>query len=160
MRKRIFSFIIFLSICSILFAQRFRDLGVFIAPNANPLSIAAGGSAINGIDFYSKEISVSDPDHGAVAFFVAEFTRSVGSYDTVDFEFEASHDNGETWTTDYYVKMEIPTNTRAENNEVRAGKFINVSGVSKVRLSRITNNDSSNDLTNCNVLISIRIQRR
>lgn len=157
MKRKIILILVFLTVASFLFAQRYRDLGDLLATSVN---VGTSTTVTNAAaDFVSKELPVKEPDYGSTAFFIVTFTRSAGSTSTVDFEFEASHDGGTTWTTDAYVKLEVPTETIASTNVVRDGYLVNVSGISHIRLSRIVNNDASNALTACNVSISIRIER-
>ena len=118
-------------------------------------SVNAGATAVNGTNFTSRNVRVSRLGYGSVAAITVTFTRSAGSSSTVDFEFQVSFDNGTTWSTAYYVRIQVATNETAASNVVRKTTEINFYGISHVRLYRIVNNDGANNLTACNATLSI-----
>ena len=115
-------------------------------------NLNAGLTATNGVEFDSEELSVKR--RSPVAFTVT-FTRAAGAADTVDFAFEASYDNGNTWATFDGVTISIPTNhSVVSGTTVAVLKIIRVRGVSHVRLKSVKNNDGVNNLTAINVVLS------
>ncbi len=118
-------------------------------------NVNASTTAVNGTDFTSVEIFVARFEEKFIGAITVTFTRAAGSASTVDFEFQASYDGGTTWSTAYYVRIQVPTNETAVSNVVRATREVQFYGVSHVRLYRIVNNDGANNLTACNATLSI-----
>jgi len=116
------------------------------------VDVAATVTKVNGTDFNSKTPSCKSRDALAIT---CTFTRVTGSASTLDFEFQASYNNGVTWTTAYLFRIQVPTNTTAVSNVVRYMTLINSSGITNLRLYRIVNNDASVNTTACNVYLSI-----
>ena len=115
-----------------------------------PVSVVAGATSQNGTDFTSEHIAPLL----VMGTITVNFTRTAGSSSLVYFEFQASADNGESWSTAYYLRIEIPTNETAASNAVQIIKLVNFYGISHIRLYRIVNNDASNNLTACNASLS------
>lgn len=122
---------------------------------ASGVSCGAGATLVNQTGFASLIIRASYPGMPSTGALTITFTRTTGTSATVDFEFQASYDNGVTWTTSAYVTVSIPTNSLAASDVVRYTAPINVYGVSHLRLSRIVNNDGATALTACNATFSL-----
>jgi len=101
----------------------------------------------------SEKVWLSKGDKAEDASIQITFTRTAGSESALDFEFQFSLD-GTNWDTDNSFKISVPTDTVADSNVVRKTVEINIDKVPFVRLSKIKNNDSVNNVTNCNATIS------
>ena len=122
------------------------------------VDILASATATNGSEFTSIEVQAGVPsnDHSPVGLVTLEFTRSgAGSASTIEVHMQVY--NGAAWTTADVYSMEVGTNedNGGSGSTVRAGKFIYLYGVQRIRLYKIVNNDSGTNLTNVNVTISI-----
>ena len=120
--------------------------------------VNASATAVNGTAFDTKEVNIKYPSYvnpvGAIT--VTFTTDGSGTSDEIDFEFQVSYDDATTWSTAYYVKISVATNKTADASDVvRVTKAVNFYGISHVRLYRIVNNDSANNLTDCNATISL-----
>lgn len=118
---------------------------------ATAVNCALSTTLVNGTDFTSEEVTTGRAALGAITI---TFTRAAGTSATVDFEFQASTDGGATWTTAYYVQIQVATNDTAVSNVVRSAKPVNLGGISSLRLYRIVNNDAANNVTACNAVLS------
>jgi hypothetical protein len=139
-------------ILAVTLSANYRRKADFLA---TAVDVAAGVTKVNGTDFTSNLVRVSyqnDPDIVAITI---KFTRAAGSASTVDFEFQSSYDGGTTWSTAYYIRIQVPTNETAVSNVVRVMKPVYAYGISTFRLYRIVNNDASNGLTACNATLSL-----
>lgn len=119
-------------------------------------SISAGGTATNGSEITASSIKVSRNNHASVVAVTIWFTGD-GSMDgsDVDFFFQASYDNGTTWSTDAYVEVDVASDTDADgSNNAKHTELINVYGISHLRLWKIVNNDAANSITTVNATIS------
>lgn len=115
-------------------------------------NLNAGLTATNGVEFDSEELNVKR--RSPVAFTVT-FTRAAGAADMVDFAFEASYDNGNSWATFEGVTISIATNhSVVSGTTVAIFKIVSVRGASHVRLKSVKNNDGANNLTAINVVLS------
>ena len=121
------------------------------------VSCSAGNTLTNGTDFTSVPVRVSHSGYGSVVAITVTFTRTTGTSSTVDFEFQASYNNNTTWSTAYFVRIQVVTNETASSNVVIKTTLVNVHGISHLRLYRIVNNDGSTDLTACNATMSIGV---
>ena len=119
--------------------------------------VACGTSTtlVNGTNFASAPVRVSHLGYDSIVAITVTFTRTTGDANNVDFEFQASFDNGTTWDTAYYVRIQVATNETADSNVVRKTSLVNVMGLSHLRLYRIKNNSGSIALTACNATMSI-----
>lgn len=115
---------------------------------------AAATTLVNGTGFTSLHINTTFPSFFPIGAITVTFTRAAGSSSTVCFEFQVSADNNITWSTAYYVSIDISTNETAVSNVVRVTKLVQLHGISHIRLYRIVNNDASNNLTACNASLS------
>ena len=116
------------------------------------IDLNAGLTATNGAEFNSRALSVKERETVAVT---VTFTRAAGAADTVDFSFEASYDDGISWTTYRGVKIDIPTNQVAvKGTIVRVMVLVSTPGCSHLRLKTVVNNDGVNNLTDVNVTMS------
>ncbi len=118
------------------------------------VSCGAGATIVNQTGFGSGIVRVSYTGRPSVGCITVTFTRTTGTASLVDFEFQASYDNGTTWTTAAYVTVSVATNALASSNVVYYSVPVYVYGVSHLRLSRIVNNDGSTALTVCNAYFS------
>jgi len=122
--------------------------------NANFLDTAvavnAGITSVNGTDFASKE----RPTSNNAGLITITFTRAAGSASTVNFYFQVSFDGGTTWS-DYIESISIETqHSVISGTTVRVSKPVNLWGISYMRLSKIVNGDTANNLTAVNATIS------
>ena len=116
------------------------------------LAVVATTTATNGSEFTSKDLITYDTPYIGVT---AIFTRAAGSALTIDFTFEVSFDNGTTWATFKGVDVKVATNTAAvTGTTVRVFYEMAVYGASHIRLKSVKNNDTANNITAVNVIIS------
>jgi hypothetical protein len=120
---------------------------------AAAIGVNAGVTKTNGSDFTSVEINVvSLPSQGALT---VTFARAAGTASTVDVYFEVSTDGGSTWATFEGTTISVATNHAViSGTTVRSALLIDLGGISNIRLSKIVNNDGSNNVTAVNVSIS------
>jgi len=118
------------------------------------VNVSAGGNWTNG----GGGVSSTEPDltyevnEGSI---MVTFTRSAGTTDTVDFWFQVH--NGIAWSTTAFLKVQIATNSPADTNVVRdCGTIIQLQGIKKIRLYKIENTDSSNNVTDCNAYLVLK----
>lgn len=131
------------------------DLGEFLD---TAISCGAGATVVYGTDWTTNASGIKLHSLGYSPLFVTitcTITRTTGAADKVHFEFQSSHDNGTTWSTDEFIKVSFPTNTDASSNVVRYPSAELVAGISHLRLYRIVNDDSATALTVCNASLSI-----
>jgi hypothetical protein len=90
------------------------------------------------------------------------FGRAAGSASTVDIELSVSNDGGLTWsllreaTSLDEVLIQVPINTTAiEGNTVRVSFMLNIIGFDRLRVESIENTDGANNITDCQVQISM-----
>ena len=124
------------------------------------LGILATATATNGAEFTSEEVIVYDtPVIGVTAI----YGRAAGSALTVDFVFEVCYDGGSGgpaptaahWATFNGTDIKIATETAAvTGTTVRVFYEIAVYGASHFRVKSITNNDTANNITAVNVVVS------
>lgn len=153
MKKRFLLSIFLILIVPFLFGT-FRNLGDFLDTAVN---VNAGVTAVNGTAFTSNEIKVGVLGATGIGQIEITFTRAAGTASLVDFEFQVSID-GSTWSTEEYVTVSAATESDAVSNVVRCPEPINFSGISKIRLYRIINNDGANNITVCNASVSIDME--
>ena len=124
------------------------------------LGILATATATNGAEFDSEEVIVYDVSAIGVT---AMYNRAAGSALTVDFVFEVCYDGGSDgpapatahWATFIGTDIKIATETAAvTGTTVRVFYEIAVYGASHFRLKSITNNDTANNITAVNVVVS------
>ena len=115
-------------------------------------SLNASTTATNGVEFTSTAISV--PYSVISAVLLATFTRAAGSASlTVDFYVQVSPDNGTTWYT--YTSLAVTTGeTVVSGTTVNYAFPINLAGVTHIRLWKVVNNDTANNLTAVNAGIA------
>jgi hypothetical protein len=137
------------------------------AYNYSKLFITAGvscnaSSTVNndGKDFTSINVGPI-PNDVNTALLTLTFTRATGSATlAVDFYFQVSYDNGTTWAdlhdavSDADYLSVLTGHAVVTGTTVRVSRTIILNGVSHIRLSKIVNNDSGNNLTACNATIS------
>ena len=146
MKKNIF-FII--ALCLLLLPLFGLDRTTFLSTGVD---VDASSEQVTTSTSAKVNIAKANRDNGASI--QVTFTRTAGTTATLDFEFQYSIDGGATWDTAYSFVIEVPTNTAADTNVVRKTFVINTYGVTDVRLSSVKNNDSANNVTNCNATIS------
>lgn len=156
MRKLAIGVFALLIVASFLYAPH-KYLGTFLDTavdvNADTLYTKSTWTAdeiINVADLGSKpQVSV-----------VFTFTRAAGSASTVDVYFQASNDGGTTWatfgtsTTSYLISVKTEEAV-ISGTTVRVIFQINTYGFSDLKLWKIDNNDVSNNITACQVYISV-----
>ncbi len=150
--KKFLVMIALLSMVVLSGAGNYRRSQAFLA---TAVDVDASASAVNGTEFTSREIRVSqlgDPESVAIT---VTFTRAAGAADLISFEFEGSYDGGTTWTTVYFSQIQVATNATAVSNVVRKTVIVAVNGISHLRLSKIANGDAANNTTACNASMSI-----
>lgn len=126
------------------------------------VNCAANTVISNGTAFASAHVPIGKESYPRDCSATITFTRTAGSALTVDFEFEVSTDNGETWSLLREADsldtplVQIPTNTPViTGSTVRVTFYFNVPAVSHIRLRSIDNNDTANALTAINVTLSL-----
>ena len=130
------------------------------SPTTGLASLAgAATTATNGTEFTAVPIKVSRRDgggHSSVVTITISFTTDGGGIDSndVDFYFQASYDNGTTYTSDEFVIIDCPADTTASSNAVKHMEQVNVYGISHLRLWKIVNNEADDTITLINATIS------
>jgi hypothetical protein len=148
MRKKIIGIMIFILLISTAFGGR-RYSRAFLT---TAVSCGTTTTLVNGVGFASAKIPI--PAEVNTANLIVTFTRTTGSAAKVYFDFQVSYDNATTWTTDEFIRVEIPTNTKAVSNLVVHSELIALHGCSHIRLSEIQNVDAGVALTLCNATLS------
>jgi len=121
--------------------------------------ITTGDNANMTDDFTTIPIKVSrrtGGNHIGIVSITVTFTGD-GSMDgnDVDFYFQASYDNGTTYTTTAFWVVSIESDTDHVANVVRYTDFIvPVWGISHLRLWKVVNNDATSSITDVNATIS------
>jgi len=121
--------------------------------------ITTGDEAVMVTDFVTIPIKVSRRGGGdliGIVSITVTFTGD-GTMDgnDVDFYFQASYDNGTTYTTTAFWVVGIESDTDHVANVVRYTDFIvPVWGISHLRLWKIVNNDATSSITDVNATIS------
>ena len=124
-------------------------------------SLAASGTATNGTEFTSAEVKVSEERGAKIALLTLTFTRAAGSATlTVDYYFQVSYDGGTTWADFHdpiadadYLSV-IAGHAVLSGTTVRVSRIIPLNGVSHIRFSKVINNDTVNNLTAVNAILS------
>jgi hypothetical protein len=118
-------------------------------------TLAASSTATNGSEFTANSIQVSLLGGSSVVAVTITFTGD-GSMDgsDIDFFFQASYDDGTTWSTTGFVEVDVASDTDHSSNVVRHTELVNVYGVSHLRLWKVVNNDAANSITSINATIS------
>ena len=147
MKKRIA--LLLLVLVPVLLMGSWRYKGNFLTTGVD---VGTSTTKVNVTHFASAEINI--PRDVQLVLMTVTFTRTTGSASKVYFEFQASNDNGLTWTTAYIQRIEVATNETAVSNVVRYAEWVPAAGVSNFRLSTIQNLDAAVALTACNVAIS------
>jgi len=120
---------------------------------AAAVDVNAGVTKVNGTDFTSLELDVRPLcGYGTIS---VTFTRAAGLTDKIAFYFQVSNDEGLTWSTVEYVKIEYATNSEAVSNVVRGTEPVILDAITHIRLWKIVNNDASNNCTACNATLSL-----
>ena len=124
------------------------------------LGVLATATATNGAEFDSEEVIVYDTPFIGVT---AMYNRAAGSALTVDFVFEVCYDGGSDgpaltaahWATFNGTDIKIATETAAvTGTTVRVFYEIAVYGASHFRWKSVKNNDTANNITAVNVVVS------
>jgi hypothetical protein len=118
---------------------------------ATAISVNASATATNGSEFTSREQSAK----AQAGQIIITFTRAAGSSSlTVDFYFQISFDGGTTWA-DYVEGVGVETGHAViSGTTVRVSRPISLAGCSHIRLAKIVNNDTANNLTAVNAAFS------
>ena len=116
-------------------------------------AVADNTTEVNGVGFTSAEHDISRMlAYGAVTI---EFTPAVPAAVNVEFIFAVSTDRGTTWTTDGDYSIAIPSNSYpADGNVVRWTEPFDFSGISDVRLERMTVGNGAGNCTLMNAYVS------
>ena len=152
--KKVLILVFLMAVLALPHYAKFTGYEDFIS---TAISINASQTATNGSEFTSAEVEVSIPlnDPTPVALITLAYTRSgAGSTSTIDVHLQVY--NGSAWTTADVYGFSVTSNTDngGSGSNVKAAKFIYLYGVQRVRLYKIVNNDSGENLTNVNVTIS------
>jgi hypothetical protein len=126
-----------------------------------PFNLNASATATNGTDFTSASINVSGNVRANMALLTMSFTRTAGSAtSTVDFYFQVSYDGGTSWADFHdpiadadYLSV-IAGHAVLSGTTVRVSRIIPLNGVSHIRFSKVINNDTVNNLTAVNAILS------
>lgn len=122
-------------------------------------TITTGDNANMTDDFTTVPVKVSrrtGGKHVGIVSITVTFTGD-GSMDgaDIDFHFQASYDNGNTYTTADYWIVEVESDTDADDDEIVIyTEPVLVFGVSHLRLWKVVNNDAANSITDVNATIS------
>ena len=156
-KQAVLTAILALFVVGVCGAQSWWTSQAFLATG---VSCGTSASVVNDTDFASGLVRISYIGRPATAALTVTFTRVTGSSLTVEFYFQVSYDGGTTWSdfhdpvsdADYFS---VATNHAAvTGNVVRVTRVTNLSGISHIRLSKITNNDTAVALTACNATVS------
>lgn len=114
---------------------------------AAAVALNASATKVNVSDF----TSLSLPCGAHAGLLMLTFTRAAGSASlTLDFYFQVSYDGGTTWA-DYIEPISIETGHDVfSGTTVRVARSANVQGASHIRLAKVVNNDTGNNLTAVN----------
>ena len=123
---------------------------------ATAVDCGAGATVTNVTDFPSLNAKVSHFGYKRIAAVTVTFTRTTGTVDEVNFNLEASRDDGVTWDSAPYVELSVDTNDTADSNVVTKTFPVLVFGITHLRLGSIVNDDGATALTDCNVTVTIR----
>lgn len=122
-------------------------------------ALDASATKAVGSDFASPGISI--PNNISRGLLTVTFARAAGS-DTlkVKFYFQVSYDEGSTWS-DYvdpitnYEYIEVLTGHGViSGTTVRVSQYATLAGITHIRLSKVVNGDSGNNLTAVNAALS------
>lgn len=113
-------------------------------------SIAAAATATNGSEFTSRT-EPTDPEKVCITCI---FTTAGGDGGEVLFSFQASFDGGTTYTSNAFKAIGIPSDEDNASNVVRHAELVDVSGISHLRLWKVTNGDAATAITSVNATIS------
>ena len=124
-------------------------------------NLAAAGTAMNGTEFTSTSIKVSEEKGAKLALLTLTFTRAAGSATlTIDYYFQVSYDGGTTWADFHdpiadadYLSI-VTAHAVLSGTTVRVSRIIPLNGVSHIRFSKVINNDTGNNLTAVNATLS------
>ena len=121
-------------------------------------TITTGDNANMTDDFTTVPIKVSRRDGGGLIGIVAitiTFTGD-GTMDgnDIDFYFQASYDNGTTYTTTEYWVVGIESDADHVDNVVIYTEPVLVWGISHLRLWKVVNNDATSSVTDVNASVS------
>jgi hypothetical protein len=121
------------------------------------VSCGTSTTLTNGTDFTSASIWVSQRKAEPAGTIIVTFTRVTGSASKVYFDFQMSYDDGTTWSTAYFIRIEVATNELAVSNTVRFPELVSFYGCTHLRLYRIINNDAAVALTLCSATLMMRV---
>jgi len=122
-------------------------------------NLNASATKTHGTDFTSASVQVSSERGARMALLVLTFSRAAGSALTVDFYFQVSYD-GTTWCDFNDPIADAEYFSLATNHAVTSGsivlvaRVIHLAGVSHIRLNKVVNNDTGNNVTAVNALLS------
>lgn len=119
-------------------------------------SLAASTTAVNGTDFTSTNVKCMEVGGEGVGAIMITFTRAAGDGGDVEFQFQGSWDDGDTWTTVYFVRVYEASDAEAVSNAVRKVEQVNLYGLTHLRLFQIVNGDAANALTALNASLLVR----
>jgi len=104
-------------------------------------TITTGATATNGSEFTSREL----PVRTQMATITVTFTHAgAGDGANVDFYFQASYDNGSTWTTNEFILTQVASNIAPAAAGARIYSAVDwFQGISHIRLWKVTNNDAA-----------------
>ena len=153
MKKAIISLVLVLALAGLASATQYSvDFTTAFALNAS-------ATKVNVSDFTSVVVSI--PANVTKGILITTFARAAGSGSlAAAFYFQVSYDNGTTWA-DYvdpvtgleYVAV-LTGHGVIATTTVRVANFINLGGITNIRLAKVINNDSGNNLTAVNASIS------
>jgi len=118
----------------------------FIKPTAIA-SIASLGTATNGVEFTSEDIILTDD----VVVLFGKCTIASANGEDIVFSYQASYDDGVTWTTDAFCTVTIPSVT---GTMIRGEEKL-CAGVRRLRLWTVYNGDAVTAITTVNSTASM-----
>jgi len=126
----------------------YRDHKDFLA--TAEASIASTATATNGSEFDSETIVVQTE----VIAITITFTIVAANGDDIDFYFQASHDNGVTWSSDEYFIVDCASDVSTAGTPVYHTEEKLVGGISHLRLWKVVNGDTVTAITAVNATAS------
>ena len=123
--------------------------------------ILAGATATNVTDFDSEEIIVSRLGYPSQATIIITFTGD-GSMDGSDIDFflqlgylsDPTDTSTITWSTTSFLEIDCASDADHSSNVVRHSELVQFPGAYALRVMKIVNNDSANNITAANATIS------
>jgi hypothetical protein len=124
----------------------------YVAFLTTAVDVNGGATATNGAEFNSIPVSTLGLD---TVILIITFTGdgTVAESDDIDFIFEISWDDATTWTTTDIFEVDCPADSEHASNIVIHPEFWRVRAATHIRLDKIVNNTTSENVTACNAYL-------